>query len=207
MAGKHSSKIKKKKSKKIIILVVLIVILIFSIMVVKIYTNMNKPKETINITFKAIKEGNIEEAKKYIDYQKLLSIMDGDILKEEEIEKAELDKELFKELSWNIVNIKVEQNQAIAVVEIANKDYKDIITKWLKKIIEEKSKGNQLSNELCLEKLKECVTDKDVKYRTIIKKVLLKEENDVWQIIVNDDLGNALFPGIESVNSVLSEMK
>lgn len=143
-----------------------------------------------------------------MDYQKLLGILDKEILNEEEIRKVGLDIELFKELNWNIEDIKVERNQAVVIVEVTNKDYKEVITQWLKKIIKEQSNGNQLTNELCLEKLKESVTDKKLSTKTIIKKVLLKRDDKAeWKVIVNDDLGSALFPGIESVNSVLSEMK
>lgn len=208
MAGKHSDDPKKRKYKIIIFIVLLIIIVIGGIIIEKIVKEINRPKEIVNITFTALKEANIDETKKYMDYQKLLGILDKEILNEEEIRKVGLDIELFKELNWNIEDIKVERNQAVVIVEVTNKDYKEVITQWLKKIIKEQSNGNQLTNELCLEKLKESVTDKKLSTKTIIKKVLLKRDDKAeWKVIVNDDLGSALFPGIESVNSVLSEMK
>lgn len=206
MSGKYSET--KKKGKKLWIFIILLILIVALVFIgIRIIKDKNKPKETIDIAFTAIKEANIEESKKYIDYQKLISILDDEMLSEEELKKVGLDKELFKELNWNIENIKIQKNQAIAIVEVTNKDYKDIITKWLKKIIQEQSNGNQLTDELCLEKLKECVADNEVATKTIIKKISLKKENDNWQIVVNDDLGNALFPRIESINRVLSEMK
>ena len=49
------------------------------------------------------------------------------------------------------------------------------------------------------------VIDEEKNTKTILKKITISKEDD-WKIIVNDDLRDLVFPGIDSVATVLNEL-
>lgn len=208
--GKHMKTNTKVNKKKFILLfiIVLLVILIMSIVIignVVINKDEQKVKNTINSAFKSLVEGNIEKSNKYLDYNSLISILDKEILTEENLLKYELNKELFSSLEWNIKNIDVQENTIEVTIDILNKDYSEIIIKWLELIIEEEKNGNTLTNEQCTEKMKEAILNDEIKKVTETRKITLENSNENLKIIVNKELGNALFPRIEQLNDFLSE--
>ena len=87
---------------------------------------------------------------------------------------------------------------------MTNKNFANIITTWIKEILKEKEQGMTISNELAIEKL-EKVIDEEKNTKTILKKINLNKEDD-WKIVVNDDLRDLIFPGIDSVETVLNEL-
>lgn len=207
--GKHSKK--KKINKKKIILLFIIVLLIIIIGNIIINNNKrNNIKEKVNYTidntFKSLQEGNIEESNKYLNYNSLISILDKEILSEENLLKYELNKELFSSLEWNVKKIDIQKNDIEVIIEIKNKDYSQIIMKWLELIIKEEN-GYTLTNEQCAEKMKQVIINDEIKMATETRKITLNNKNDELQIIVNEELGNGLFPKIEKLNEVLVKTK
>lgn len=208
--GKRTKK--KKNNKKKIILLFIIVLLIIIIGNIIINNNkrnniIEKVKYTIDNTFKALKEGNIEESNRYLNYNSLISILDKEILSEENLLKYELNKELFSSLEWNIRKIDIQKNDIEVTIEIKNKDYSQIIMKWLELIIKEEENGNTLTNEQCAEKIKQVIINDGIKTATETRKITLKNKNEELQIIVNEELGNGLFPKIEKLDEVLTEIE
>lgn len=47
-------------------------------------------------------------------------------------EFIDLQKKLFNTMEWTIENIKEEDGTVVAIVEVTNKNYKEIIIEWLK---------------------------------------------------------------------------
>ena len=168
---------------------------------------INKPKtkvtNTINKAFNALKIGDIEGSKKYIDYNKLISILDNEILNEDNLLKYSLNKELFKELNWKIQNIEIKENKITAEIETTNKDYSQIIMKFLENLIKQET----VTDDIYIEKLKEAVLNKEIETSKQVRKITLKKEEENLQIIVNDELGSVLFPKIENLDKVLSELE
>lgn len=208
--GKHAKK-KKINKKKIILLfiIVLLIIIIGNIIINNNKRNNIKEKVnyTINNTFKSLQEGNIEESNKYLNYNSLISILDKEILSEENLLKYELNKELFSSLEWNVKKIDIQKNDIEVTIEIKNKDYSQIIMKWLELIIKEEENGNTLTNEQCAEKMKQVIINDEIKTATETRKITLNNKNEELQIIVNEELGNGLFPKIEKLNEALTEIE
>ena len=209
--GKHSSgKYAKKKKINIKIIVILIaIILITTGIIIFIKNNSDtdtktEPEKNVENLFKALKDSNKEEASKYIDYDKLISSLDEMLLEQDSKQMTDLEKKLFKNIKWNIENVEVQDNQAIIIVEMTNKNFANIITTWIKEILKEKEEGNTISNDLAIQKL-EKVIDEEKNTKTILKKITISKEDD-WKIIVNDDLRDLVFPGIDSVATVLNEL-
>ena len=118
----------------------------------------------------------------------------------------EIEKELFKNIEWNIEEIEEQENQVVAIVEVKNKDFKNVITAWMKELISAKSSGIEITNEYALEKLANEI-EEEQSSKSVIKKILLEKDNDIWKIQVNEDLRDLVYPSIDSVISVLKSSK
>ena len=203
--GKHSIKKSKTKTNKGIILVIIIAILIIIFGIIRLIENSVNEKskfieqeEIINNALSALKNLNKKEIENYLDYATLISGLDESILQE----NVSLEKYLFNSMEWSIENIKEDDENIVVVVEVSNKDYKKIITEWLKEIVEVNEENNSISEVESLQILERILQEDNCGTRTVIKKIQLSQQNGNWKIIVNDDLINLLYPGIETVNSV-----
>ena len=203
--GKHSIKKSKTKTNKGIILVIIIAILIIIFGIIRLIENSVNEKskfieqeEIINNAFSALKNPNKKEIENYLDYATLISGLDESILQE----NVSLENYLFNSMEWSIENIKEENENIVVVVEVSNKDYRKIITEWLKEIVEVNEENNSISEVESLQILERILQEDNCGTRTVIKKIQLSQQNGNWRIIVNDDLINLLYPGIETVNSV-----
>lgn len=204
--GKHSVKKNSGKEKspvKIIVLILCMCILLGA--VVYVY-NKSKPKTTVNNLFTELKAGNREEINNYIDYEQLLYCLDEMLTQEDNEQNSNIEKSLFNTIEWNIENTEIEGESATAVVEVTNKDFIKVITNWMKKVINEKTKGIEITQQSSLQKLQETLAETEER-KTVIKKITLNHENGKWKVDVNEDLRDLVYPGIDSVITVLNQNK
>ena len=201
--GKHSinnsngkNVIKLKSILFFIIITGLVIIFIISINKKK--DDFTKQEEIINQAFSALKTTNINEVNKYTNYNKIISGLDESILNQEEV--SEIEKNLFNTMEWSIEKIKEEDNNTVAIIEVTNKDFKMIITEWLQEIVNRKTNGEDISNEVGLKVLENILKNNNYGTQTVIKKVKIDKDS---KIEVNDDLINLLYSGIESVSNTL----
>lgn len=206
--GKHYAK-KVKKSGYILKFVVVGIILFSIILFIYLYMNNKQeekePEKILNEAFTNLKNLDKDEINKTLDYDSLLSSLDEMIVSEEN-DTEELEKMLFESLTWTIENIEVEENEAVAIVEMTNKNFKNILTNWLKNIVYEKENGKVITNQVALDNFEDAISD-ETSTKTIIKKVQLTKEDNNWKIVINDDLRDLIFPGIDTVISTLEEYK
>ena len=165
--------------------------------------SQNDIEDVINHFFEAIKNADQEAANQYVDYQQLINSLDEMILQDE---SDEIEKELFRDIEWNIEDIEEQENQMVAIVEVKNKDFKNVITAWMKELVSAKSSGMSITNEYALEKLTEELKQEE-NLKIVIKKIVLQKENDSWKIQVNEDLRDLVYPSVDSVISVLKSSK
>lgn len=192
---------KGKKVVAIIIILLLIVIIAFGIyFLVNKITEQNRVKASVNEFFEGLKNSEIEKVNKYADYNHLINSFDEMILQDE---NDRIEKELFSSLEWNIETIEKIDNRTEIIIEAKNKDFKDVITNWMKELVSAKSAGISITNEYALEKLENEIKEEE-KTKTVIKKIVLKEDNGNFKITVSEDLRDLVFPGIDSVIDVLS---
>lgn len=205
--GKHSkgkyAKSRKGKIIAVIVIVLMIIAIITTVVIINLNNNSQEVERIFNETFTGLKELDKEKVNQYMDYDKLISSLDEMIL--ENPDDTELEKELFKNIEWKVESVEVENNQATLIIEMTNKDFKSILTEWMKKIVEEKESQNIITNELALQKLKEIVSDESIQTKTVLKKVKMNKYEDGWKITVDNDLRDLVFPGIDSVVSAIGE--
>lgn len=203
--SKHFSENKKtvrgRKVVTIIIILLIIIAIAFGIyFLVNKMTEQNRIKASVNEFFEGLKNSEIEKVNKYADYNQLVNSFDEMILQNE---NDRIEKELFSNLEWNIETIKKTDNVAEIIIEAKNKDFKDVITNWMKELVSAKSAGISITNEYALEKLENEIKEEE-KTKTVIKKIVLKEDNGNLKITVTEELRDLVFPGIDSVIDVLS---
>ena len=66
-----------------------------------------------------------------------------------------------------------------------------------------KSNSKKISSEYSLKVLNNISKENSCGNKSIIKKIQLTEQDEKLRIVVNDDLINLLYPGIENVNDIL----
>ncbi|MGN1269718.1 MAG: hypothetical protein ACI4UU_02465 [Clostridia bacterium] len=212
--GKHSLEKKKNKKTLYILLIILLILIIIStifILIARIIEENNKINteiETeINTTFIALKNLETEEINKHINYEELIASIDEEILYYRAEQKdSKLEKNLFNAINWNIKDIKIneEKNEVTATVELTNKNFKNLITKWLQEIVEQKANKKKITSQIGLKILEEMLIENETGEKTTIQKIQLKKEDNQWKIILNENLRTLLFPGIESAFEEIS---
>ena len=212
--GRHSSNNKrnirqnqpKRRPKKSNFKMIFVVVIIAIIGMLVHNSNVKKqPKKIINTAFSDLKTANIEDANKYINYNQLIYSLDGMLAKEDDNEiNSAIKKELFTNIEWEVLDVETKNNNAVVTVEMTNKDYIKVITNWMKKMIGEKARGEEITDELLLQNL-EATLAETTDTKTETKKVTLFKEKGKWKIIVDEELRNLIYPGIENVATTLNK--
>ena len=212
--GRHSSNNKrnirqnqpKRRPKKSNFKMIFVVVIIAIIGMLVHNSNVKKqPKKIINTAFSDLKTANIEDANKYINYNQLIYSLDGMLAKEDDNEiNSAIKKELFTNIEWEVLDVETKNNNAVVTVEMTNKDYIKVITNWMKKMIGEKARGEEITDELLLQNL-EATLAETTDTKTGTKKVTLFKEKEKWKIIVDEELRNLIYPGIENVATTLNK--
>lgn len=202
---------KDTKKKNLIIPILIILIIIAIIGTIVFIVTANKPEKTVEEFFTRLKEGNIEEAKKYIDNY-------NDLFEEEqeEQENAEEDfadvlnneenqKLLFTDIQTNIKEVKKEGNTAKIQVELTTKNFKTIITNYINKIIQLSMSTVVGGENLTQEEINNAIKDyfiEELKNESIDKvtttqEITLNKKEGKWIIEANDNLRTLIYPGLE----------
>lgn len=198
-----------KKSIKLFVIFVIIILIIVSIILMCNFKNddTNNEKQQIKIAindvFIALKSVNSENINKYIDYDSLISGFDPILVETKSDTSNEIKKYLFQNIEWSIENIEINGDEAIAIVEVTNLNFKVIITNWMKQIVLISSDNVVITNEIALDELKN-VIEQDVETKTILEKIKLIRYENKWYIELNENFRNLVFPGIDNVIAALN---
>ena len=171
----------------------------------KLVTRVTSDTNTLNDMFVSLKDGNIDEINQYIDYEILITSFDPMIVESESDISIDITKRMFKDINWTVEDVDIKGNTAIAIVELTNINFKTIVTIWMKEIVNISSTGVVITNDLALGKLYEILNQENLEFKTIIKKVKLSKENNKWEVELNEDFRDLVYPGIDSVITVLNE--
>lgn len=205
MSGKYSSSKKKIKRKKILSIVILLVVVLCIIFVVKNqHSSIKQVEGTVNDGLKLLKENKIDEVNNYLNYSELIATIDDILLNEQVMKEYELDKYFFSNLNWKVNKIDIDGNEAFVTIEITNKDFEEILTNWMKELISQIENGNTIDDAICIQKLKDCSSDSNVSLKTVTGTIMLKNNNG-WSIVVNTDLRDVIFPGIDKIDSIATQ--
>ena len=197
------------KIRLVLILFIILVLIISIVLILNKYNKKNNVKKEVenvlNEVLVGIKTCDEDKVNKYIDYKLLISSFDPMIVEKDSEISVDIKKEMFKDITWIIEDIDLNDDGAIVIVELTNIDFKVIVATWMKEIVSLNSNGTIITNDLALEKLLEILKSDELNTKTIIKKVKLIKQDDRWYVQLNEDFRNLVYPGIDSVLTVLNE--
>lgn len=151
--------------------------------------------------FNAMKNEDINTINKYISYDSLMDSIVGNLNVGEEM--SEFEKNCFSDFSFKINTVKVEGDTATINIDTTNKNFRNAITKWSQSIYQKFINGEEISNEEGIKLLNECLKDSSIGTITTNKDITLTKVDEKWTINVDENLKDAIFPGIsEVVNSI-----
>lgn len=180
-----------KKTKKVSLIttgVAAVAIIALVVVLTILMVTSSNPKKSVDGLLTNLKAGDFEKAKEF---------MTGDGLVEEDAFNEEGEKYLFDKLSWKITNITEEKENATIELEITNKDFKTIITNYSQKILKLVFGGENITEETAGNYLVEELKNEGVQITTATKTIQAVKEDGKWKIVGNDDLTNALLPGLQ----------
>ncbi len=198
----------KSKSKKAKIIASIIVITLIIILVIILTIMSLKSPKTITLNFfKALKEDNNVEISKYIDYTTITQYLyesetNSDI-------ESELAKNCFSELEYKIDNVTINGDSATVTLTTTNKNFRNALTKWTQSVYKKFIAGESMTNDEQKTLLNQYILDNSIGTLTVSNDITLIKENKEWKIQNNDNLEDAIFPGLREVvntmNSLINE--
>ena len=158
------------------------------------------PEKSVEGMLNSLKNGDFESVNKYINYEEIVN-------ESEMLQNSEMDQEtqslLFNKLSWKILNISKEENTASVEVEITNKDFNQIITNYTQEALRIAFSGESFTQEEQNNKLKEQLKKEEIGTKTVTTKIQLVKQDREWKVQPDENLVNALLPGLqEAINSL-----
>ena len=105
---------------------------------------------------------------------------------------------------WNIENIEIENDKATAVIEVTNKNFKDVIIKWMEQMYTVQESDQNISDEIALKELEEVLLNENAT-KTEIKRITLNQIDANWKIEVNESLRDLMYPGIDIIFTILNQ--
>lgn len=171
------------------IIVVVVVLVIAGLLTFMIVTSRS-PKKTVDGFLTNLKAGDFEKAQEFVNGEELLKDEKYDL---------ETKKLLFNKISWKVIKITKENDNATVELEITNKDFNAITTNCMKRVLQDiKSvlEGNSAEQDIekyFIEELKNA----EVQTTTHAKSLQLIKIDEKWKVISNNELTNTLLPGLE----------
>lgn len=195
---KSKEKVKGKKGRWIALSIALICIV--AIVVGTVFF-LKTPYYALMKALNAMKNEDINIINKYLSYDSLMDSVSGSLKVGEEM--SEFEKNCFSDFTFKINTVKVEGDTAIINVDTTNKNFRNAVTKWTQNIYQKFINGEEISNEEGIKLLNECLEDASIGTITTNKDITLTKVDGKWIINVDEELRDAIFPGIsEVINSM-----
>lgn len=198
---KDLKKYKEKRSKKWIVIVVLLLILIALVLLVA-YTSIT-PRMAVNNTFTNLKNGKVSNWN--INYDELIAVLDAGI-RQGNGNMTELEQNCFNSLEWSITGESVENQTATVNVEVTTKNFRQVLLNWIEKISVKLETQEDISNEENIALLAESVKQDNVETITTVATLNLERKGFTWKIIIDENLIDAIYPGLNQVLEVMEQL-
>lgn len=190
---KEKSKNKGKKtwlSKALVIIVVLAIAALLTVMIV----TSSDPKKSTDGLLNNLKAGDFETAQEFLSGTSLVNDNNFD---------EETEKLLFDKLEWKITKITQEDDSATIELEVTNKNFQTIISSYMQKALKAAFGGENVEQSEIENYFKDELKNEQVQKATNNVTIKAVKEDKKWKIVADDDLVDALLPGLrDAVNSI-----
>lgn len=199
-----------KKVLKIALILLLIIVLTVGGYFVALNLTKKQALDTVDKMFTAIKTGDEEQIKQYINIEELT---EEETTEENISEDQEMEKAMLKNLNYEVISTDVKLNECTVKVNISNKDLKTVFGNYMAKAFSlafsqafgamtEEEMDNQLKQYF-----EEQYDSDSIETITTEISIDMKKENGKWNITCDEDkFVNAILPGykevVESLNNI-----
>ncbi len=205
-SDKNENKEKEKGNKKVGYWVGGIVLLLIVLAIVTALILLPEtPEKTVDGMLNTLKNADFESVNKYVNYDEIVN--ESEMLKNSTMDQ-ETQSLLFDKLSWKVLNTSKQEETASVEVEITNKDFAKIISNYTQEALKIAFSGQSFTQEEQNNKLKEQLKNEQIGTKTVTTTVQLTKQDGKWKVQSDENLVNALLPGLQeainSLNSILN---
>lgn len=196
-----------EKKKKIIIgVVIALIVIAIAVAGIVLFLNANNPKNSVQNLMNALVKGDVSKISEYVDDSSQL--VSADLFKEDSSEDntqmTDKEKLLYSSLEYKINNVTENGDVATVEVEVTNKNFKTIVSNYMQKVVKVAISGQSPSDEEIENYLVEELKNESIDKVTTTQNISVQRIDGKWKVKVDDNLQNALFPGLQDVLSVLN---
>ena len=146
----------------------------------------------------ALKEGNLDKASQYVNFNEILETETIEEMNAEEIENL-----LFNGIEYQVKNVSKNGKEAIVEVEITNKNFETILANYMTKafqyslnnaINQTEEIGEEELNAQLTQFLKEELENDSIEKVTNTTTLTVNKEGVKWKVVVDDNLKKSLLP-------------
>lgn len=191
-------------------IVIIAVVVIAVVAIVATILFGNNPEKTIDETFTALKEGNMDVLLEYTSTEETDNSFENELTEglingTDSTENTELEKEIlnscFSQLEWKIAETKKDGDTAVVTVDITNKDFsnvmQEIFSEMMAQVFASAFTGQEMTEEDTMKLMKEKI-DEVTATTTNTEKINMVKEDGIWKFSDSDELANMLLPGFSS---------
>lgn len=201
-------KIKKGKKRGVLARTIAIII-VLCIVIGLIYFALPSPARVLEQMLRDLKTGNFQQVQQYVDYKELADIpaLGTEEENTEDGVISENDKLFYEDLQWSIKNIEKNGNEAKIELEITNKNYKTIFQNYTKKVIQKLFNNESTSEEEMEKYLMEEFKNENIDQITTTQTVTVQKQDGKWKVVVDENLRNAIYPGLTEAIEALTNLE
>lgn len=200
---------KEKGKKRGVLARTIAIIVILCLVIGLIYLALPSPARVLEQMLRDLKTGNFQQVQQYVDYKELADIpaLGTEEENTEDGVISENDKLFYEDLQWSIKNIEKNGNEAKIELEITNKNYKTIFQNYTKKVIQKLFNNESTSEEEMEKYLMEEFKNENIDQITTTQTVTVQKQDGKWKVVVDENLRNAIYPGLTEAIEALTNLE
>lgn len=206
---KEKKEPKEKGKKRGVLARTIAIIIVLCVVIGLIYFALPSPARVLEQMLRDLKIGNFQKVQQYVDYKQLADIpaLGTDEENTEDKVISENDKLFYEDLQWSIKNIEQNGDEAKIELEITNKNYKTIFQNYTKKVIQKLFNNESTSEEEMKIYLMEEFKNESVDQVTTTQTVTVQKQDGKWKVVVDENLRNAIYPGLTEAIEALTNLE
>ena len=195
----------KNGNKRAWIIAIIAIVVIAVVAIVATIFFGNNPEKTIDETFTALRDGDMDVLNKYITSEEKDKSIENEIMagltdtSASETEEEELTKACFTQLAWKINETKIDGKSAVVNVDITNKDFSKVVEEVFSEMLAQAFSSAFTGEEMTEEKIGNLFQEKiekETETTTATEEINLVKENGIWKFSNSDELVKILLPGL-----------
>lgn len=200
-----------KKILKIALIVILIIVLIIGGYAIALNVTKTQAIDTVDKMFTALKTGDEEQIKQYIDIEN--TIEENNTTEDNIAEDQDMEKAMLKNLNYEVLSTDVKINECTMKLNISNKNLKTVFGNYISKAFSlafSQAFGAMTEEEMdaqLKQYFEEQYNSDEIETVTTEVTINMKKEDGKWNIDCDEDTFiNAVLPGYKEVEESLNNM-